>query len=220
MLRSSTEQYVEEPLYRLEDIAAGRFKGDLVAWGKAAARVGFPLIAEWGTEMNGDWFSWNAKYHAMAAGTELFKKAYRTIVSTTRDAGATNVSWVFHVNHEDSPTMNWNEFEKYDPGPGFTDWIGISLYGAQKPDEKDWPIFSKRMGDVHPRLTALQGNRPIIVCEFGFTAGNPLGHPGPWAKDALDSLFSGKWPRIKGFSWWNEGWPDKKHGRTEMRFRT
>jgi hypothetical protein len=209
---------LSDPLYRLEDIAAGRFKDDLVAWGTAAARVGFPLIAEWGTEMNGDWFSWNAKYHGMAAGTELFKKAYRTIVGTTRDAGATNVTWVFHVDH-DGPAAEWNKFENYDPGPEFTDWIGVSLYGAQKPDDQDWPVFSKRMGDVYPRLEKLRGNRPIMVCEFGFTAGNPRGRPGPWAKDALDSLLSDKWSRIKGFSWWNEGWPDKKHGRTEMRLQ-
>ena len=219
MLRSSTEQNVVEPLYRLEDIAAGRFDDDLVAWGKKAALVGYPLIAEWGTEMNGDWFSWNAKHNGMAAGTELFKRVYRRIVGTTRDAGATNVTWVFHVNHEDSPVAEWNRLESYDPGPEFTDWIGVSLYGALRPDDEDPPVFSQRMGAVYPCLAKLQGNRPIMVCEFGFTDGNPKGKPGPWAKDALDSLLSDHWPRIKGFSWWNEGWPDDKHGPTEMRLQ-
>jgi hypothetical protein len=219
MLRSSTEKYAAEPCYRLESIAAGGFKDDLAAWGKAAARVGFPLIAEWGTEMNGDWFSWNGKYHGMAAGTELFQNAYRNIVSTTRDAGATNVTWVFHVDQKDSPAEDWNKFENYDPGPDYTDWIGVSLYGAQTPKDVDWPDFSKRMTELYPRFVSLKGNRPIMVCEFGFTAGNPRGKPGPWAEDALDSLLSNKWPRIKGFSWWNEAWTDKDDGRTEMRLQ-
>jgi hypothetical protein len=219
MLRSSTKQNVAEPLYRLEDIAAGKFKDDLAAWGKAAGRVGFPLIAEWGTEMNGKWFSWNASFHGKAAGTELFKRAYQTIVNTTRDAGARNVTWVFHVNHEDDPADAWNHLEKYDPGTDYTDWIGVSLYGAQAPDEQSWSVFSKRMAEVYPRLEKLPGDRPIMVCEFGFTDGNPRGQPGVWAKDALDSLFAGRWPRIKGFSWWNEGWDDDDHGRTEMRLQ-
>jgi hypothetical protein len=219
MLRSSTKQYVPELLYRLEDIADGGFKDDLAAWGKAAARVGFPLIAEWGTEMNGDWFSWNAKHHGEAAGTELFKKAFRTIVDTTRDAGATNVTWVFHVDHRGKPDDDWNQFENYDPGPDVTDWIGVSLYGAQAPDEKEWDVFSERMEKVYPLLAKLRGDRPIMVCEFGFTAGKPKGQLGRWAEDALDSLLSGRWPRIKGFSWWNEGWDDDEHGRTEMRLQ-
>ena len=226
MLRSSTEQFVEEPLYKLKDIAAGRFDCDLAAWGKRAALVGYPLIAEWGTEMNGYWFPWNAKYNGKAAGAELFKSAYRRIVSTTRCAGATNVTWVFHVNHEDNAgekpgekPAEWNRLENYDPGPEFTEWVGVSLYGALKPDDAEWPVFSRRMGKVYPRLAKLRGARPIMVCEFGFTDCNPNGKPGPWAKDALGSLFSDDWPRIKGFSWWNEGWPDAEHGRTEMRLQ-
>jgi len=219
MLRSSTEPNVEEKLFTLKAIVKGDFDADLAAWGSKAACVGYPLIAEWGTEMNGDWFSWNAKHNGIAAGADLFKKAYRKIITTIRNAGATNVTWVFHVNHENSPDKPWNKLECYDSGPEFTDWIGVSLYGAQKPDDADWPVFSKRMGVVYPCLAALPGNRPIMVCEFGFTAGNPHGKPGPWAADALDALLSGRWPRIKGFSWWNEGWNDDKHGRTEMRLQ-
>src|SRR5208337_2370803 len=219
MFRSSTMQNVQEPIFKLKDIDAGEFDEDLVDWGKTAGSLGYPLIAEWGTEMNGDWFSWNAKHNGLAAGAELFNGVYQRIVRKTRDAGAKNVTWVFHVNHRNGPDEPWNKLESYDPGPEFTDWIGVSLYGAQRPDEATWPVFSERMATVYPCLADLEGNRPIMVCEFGFTDGNPKGKPGPWAKDALDSLLSDRWPRIKGFSWWNEGWPDDQHGRTEMRLQ-
>jgi hypothetical protein len=76
------------------------------------------------------------------------------------------------------------------------------------------------MEDVYMRLAHLPGGRPIMVCEFGFTytEGHPPGaDPVTWAKDALDGLFSGRWPLIRGFSWWNEGWPNDPPPPTEMR---
>jgi hypothetical protein len=27
-----------------------------------------------------------------------------------------------------------------------------------------------------------------------------------WAQAALDNLFANRWPRVRGFSWWNEYW--------------
>jgi len=125
---------------------------------------------------------------------------------------------VFHVTHKDSPDEDWNRLEAYDPGRDVADWVGVSLYGAQEPDATIWLVFSKRMDKVYKRLSALPGNRPIIVCEFGFTSGTKEGNPVTWAEDALDSLLAAdRWPRIRRFSWWNEAWTDEDHGRSEMR---
>ena len=47
---------------------------------------------------------------------------------------------------------------------------------------------------------------PVVVCEFGATQGSPLGSQEAWAREALDDMVGGRWPRVIGFSWWNEGW--------------
>ena len=52
----------------------------------------------------------------------------------------------------------------------------------------------------------MAGNKPIMVCEFGATAGHPKQKPEVWAESALDDLLNRRWPAIAGFSWWNEGW--------------
>jgi len=36
-----------------------------------------------------------------------------------------------------------------------------------------------------------------------------------WARGALEEIFSGKWPAIIGFCWWNEGWQNDNHKRND-----
>jgi hypothetical protein len=68
--------------------------------------------------------------------------------------------------------------------------------------------------NAYPRLTGLAPGKPIIIAEFGCDLHNPRVNAARWAKSALDDLFSGRWPAIIGFCWWNEGWQNderKKH---------
>ncbi len=54
----------------------------------------------------------------------------------------------------------------------------------------------------------------MIIAEFGCDLHNPRVNAVRWAKSALDDLFSGRWPAVTGFCWWNEGWQNderKKH---------
>jgi hypothetical protein len=62
------------------------------------------------------------------------------------------------------------------------------------------------MDSAYPRLAALSPARPIVVLEFGATRNNPRGDPAAWAERALCDLVRGRWPRVIGFSWWNEAW--------------
>jgi hypothetical protein len=88
---------VVEPLFTVPAIAEGKFDDDLRAWARAAKAFGTPLIVEWGTECNGDWFPWNGKYWAGAGpngsgdptkgeGAQRFVGAYRHIVTVMREA--------------------------------------------------------------------------------------------------------------------------------------
>lgn len=202
MLRSSAETDIAEPLYTLDAILAGEFDSELKQWGKDAKAFGSPLIVEWGTEMNGRWFSWNGYWNGQLSGAEMFKDAYRHIVQTIN---ADNITWVFHINSDDDPQVAWNKFENYYPGDDVIDWFGISAYSAQTPLDDYWTIFSEQMNLVIPRLSAL-ADKPVMVLEFGATHNNLLGKSEEWAEEALKALLSNRWPTVKGFSWWNERW--------------
>ena len=192
--------------FSLRRIVNGDFDADLRAWGDGAAAYGGPLLVEYGTEMNGFWFSWNAIHNGRAKGTRLFRQAYRHIIDVVRSRGADNVSWVFHVNDTDQPHQSWNRLEKYYPGDHYIDWLATSVYGALTPQENWNQSFTRGMSHVYPRLRALAPTKPIIVAEFGVTAGNDRVEPTRWAGRALDGLLSNQWPAVRGFSWWNETW--------------
>lgn len=217
MLRSDPELARAEPVFTLDRILGGDFDPDLRAWCQAAREFGSPLIVEYGTEMNGEWFSWNGHWNGAGAsagygdpaepdGPERFRDAYRHIIQVCRDEQATNLTWVFHVNHADYPEEDWNRLEAYYPGDDWVDWIGVSVYGAQTPQEEEWFEFRPLLDAVYPRLEALAAHKPIVLLEFGVAAGNPLGDQAAWAEAALADLTDRRWPRLVGFSWWNETW--------------
>jgi hypothetical protein len=217
MLRSDSRHWRAESTYTLQRILGGMFDEDLRGWFRSARQFGSPLIVEYGTEVNGDWFPWNGVQNGggqlddygsdgEADGPERFREAYRHIIRLSREEGSRNITWVFHVNSGDAPVGEWNRLEKYYPGSDWIDWVGVSAYGAQKPEDTAWPAFRDVMDPVYARLTAMAPNTPVVVCEFGATLGSPRGNQETWAREALEDLVNDRWPRVIGFSWWNEGW--------------
>ncbi|HHB81675.1 MAG TPA: beta-mannanase [Aliiroseovarius sp.] len=219
MMRTDSEEYKPEPLYTLARIAAGNFDSDLAAWGRKAAALGVPVLAEFGTEMNGEWFRWNGRWNGGAKGPALFAKAYRHIIDVTRAAGADNLVWVFHVNHGDAPEIGWNMLERYYPGDDYIDWLAVSLYSAQDPQETWRTSFPGAFTKVYRRLTALAPGKPVVLAEFGTDVHNPREPAAPWADQALGQILSHRWPQLIGFSWWNETWEndDFPAHNTDMR---
>lgn len=231
-LRSSPEQFVAEPEFTLDAILAGDFDGDLRAWFAGAAAWGGPLLVEYGTEVNGDWFSWNGAWNGanetggygdpgVPDGPERFVAAYRHLVSLAREEGADNIAWVFHVNGEDAPDAAeapWNAMENYYPGADVVDVLAVSVYGPQIPQDRGEFDVLATLDDACARLAALDPGAPIVVAEFGATAGAETDQA-EWARSALEAMLSGRWPDLLGFSWWNETWQndDDPAHNTDMR---
>jgi hypothetical protein len=221
MLRSGPEQYRRERTFSLGRILEGAVDEDLRAWARGARDFGSPLLVEFGTEVNGKWFPWNGWWNGKDQGPERFKEAYRHIIRTMRREGAANILWVFHANNNDNPQTSWNRLENYYPGDEYIDCLGVSIYGALTPLEKEWPEFRKSMDEVYPRLAALGPTKPILVLEFGAAGNNPRGDQALWAERALSDLVLNRWPRVMGFSWWNERWQndDNPGHDTSMRLQ-
>jgi hypothetical protein len=222
MLRSSAEQDQEEPIFKLQNIIAGDFDDDLQAWCAGARDFGSPLLAEYGTEVNGKWFSWNGAWNGAGKpdgygdpgqpdGPERFRDAYRRIIRICRESGADNITWVFHANNGDWPEESWNRLENYYPGDEWIDWLAVSVYGAQTPQDDYWDEFRPGMDEVYARVRALAPDKPVILAEFGVARGNPLGDQAAWARAALADITSPRYPGLIGFSWWNEHWQNDEN---------
>jgi beta-mannanase len=222
---------VVEPVFTLDAIIAGQFDADLAAWGQAAKAFGTPLLVEWGTECNGEWFQWNGRWNGrdqttgfgnpqFADGPERFVAAYRHIVRQLRTAGAHNARFVWHVVPQDVPNEDWNHLERYYPGADAVDWMGVSIYGPLSPTNPEpYAPMSVPLDLVYPRLTALDPTKPIIIAELGCSAGNPQVTPDVYARDALMALFSNRWPAVIGFTWWNERWQNDDNPQNDTIMR-
>ena len=89
--------------------------------------------------------SWN-KYQP-----DSFKKAFRRIVDALRERKLTNYATVF----ASSSTVKPGQFEEYDPGSEYYDWIGYSWWGNEK-----------QFGDAGPALAyARKLQKPVFVAE-------------------------------------------------------
>jgi len=206
MLRSSDDEATgPDADYPLSDLTSGRLDADLKVWAREAASVPGPVYAEYGTEMNGNWFAWNAAWNGQEKGAAQFVQAYRHLVNVVREAGAGNVRWIFHVAAQDDPDVAWNRLEAYYPGGDFISVLGVSAYGAQTPQEEDIQSLREQLDAVMPRLHALAPTKPALLLEFGSVAGASV-KPEAWADAALNDLTSGRWPQLRGFSWWNSAW--------------
>jgi len=233
MLRSDSEQYHADEDYSPIRILEGAWDDDLRAWMQAARNYHAPLIVEYGTEMNGEWFSWNGSWNgaggtaaygdaAIPDGPERFRDAYRRIIDLGRAEGAANLTWVFHVNAYDNPDEPWNRFESYYPGDDYIDWLGVSVYGAQTPLDEEWEPFRTAMDAAYLRLARLSPEKPIALLEFGATSRNPHMSQEQWAENALKDITAMRWKRLFALAWWNDAWQnddDPAHD-TDMRVQS
>ena len=208
MLRSDLEQNHAEKTFSLANILAGKFDDDLKAWAREAKAFGSPILVEWGTEPNGKWFSWNGQWNGGATeGPRRYIEAYRHIVDLMRGEGAENLQWIWHVNWFDEPEAKWNRFENYYPGADYCAWVALSIYGPLTPRATDGTeSFRFKMQTAYPRLTKAAPGKPIVIAEFGCDIHHRKVNASEWAKNALEDLFSGRWPAVIGFCWWNESW--------------
>ena len=180
MPRTNFDGNFPDPNYTLQKIIDGNFDTELNQWAIDAKNTEIPLLVEFGTEVNGNWFPWNAQYNGKDEtsygdvskfdGAERFVDAYHHIIDICRNNEANNITWFFHVDAYSSPDTNWNKIENYFPGNDYIDWIGVSVYGAQESND-DMQEFSEILNDVYPKLTSLS-NKPIAILEFAITEMN------------------------------------------------
>ena len=178
MPRSNFDEGGPDPQYFMQAIIDGDFDAELTIWAQSAAAVESPLLVEFGTEVNGNWFPWNGQYNGgeqaagygnpnLSDGPERFRDAYRHIINLFDENEVSNITWFFHIDAYGEPDADWNKIANYYPGDAYIDWLGVSVYGPQEKGE-DYQEFSEILSDIYPQLTALS-DKPIAVLEFAVT---------------------------------------------------
>lgn len=226
MPRTSLDDGARERQFSLERIIAGDFDAQLRAWGAAAGATQQPLLVEFLTEVNGDWFPWNGRFHGggattgygdpvLADGPERARDAYRHVVTVIRAGGGSNITWVFHIDADGSPGARWNAVRNYYPGDVFVDWIGFSAYGAQTRTDP-WIAPGPIIRAGYRQAASLSATKPVALLEFGVTE-RPGTSKAAWIAGAFDAVESPALRRLIGVSWWNEHFQNSDQSWTDLR---
>lgn len=218
--------------FTMASIVRGEWDDDLQTWCGAAAEasteLGTPLLAEFGTEVNGDWFPWNGRWNGGGRtagygdpdapdGPERFRDAYRRLIAICRAEGATDITWFFHVDAGSEPRAAWNrDYRNYYPGDEYIDWLGLSAYGSLGPGERPRPLPA-RLDRAYPRLHAVAPAKPIAILEYGHAERGSGRRKATWIRRAMRAVAAGRWPAIRGLAYWHERWRNRDGSLSDLR---
>ena len=226
-LMPRTGFHLPDTMYSLQKIIEGKFDPELSQWALGARKLGIPLMLEFAGEPNGDWFPWSGSENgggettgygdpSLPDGPERYRDAYRHIIDLFRAEGADKITWVLHLNSGSSPVASWNRMAAYYPGDDYIDWIGESAYGAQIHGEA-WELLTDVLDRSYPELSHISATKPLALLEYGVIDDGVPGHKAAWIREGLDSIKSGRYPGIKGVSYWHSKFRNADGSISNMR---
>ncbi len=210
--------------FSLREIIKGTWDEYIDRWADGARAFGQPMIVSFGNEMNGDWFPWSGVFYGGAKpvrdqpgtheGPLVFKQAWRHVVDRVRARGAGNVLWLFQTNNYGEPSEAWNDPAAYYPGADYVDWLGLSVYGAQTPDN-DWSPLPPLVDWPYQQMAAIDPAKPIMVAEWGVAEFPKKGSKAEFIRDGFANFPTH--PRLKAAIFWHERWQNKDETYSNLR---
>jgi Glycosyl hydrolase family 26 len=176
---------------KLWAIARGRYDGYLRRSAHLAKLWGKPVMARFAQEMNGSWAPWEQDH--IGSTPRSFVLAWRHVVSVFRQAGASNVIWVW------CPNVNTGRlpFMQYYPGDRWVDWVGLD--GFNWGGSIGWRSFSEIFAGSYEEL-ARETSKPIVFAETG--SGQTGGDKAAWVRSAFLRELP-NFPRVRAVVWYN-----------------
>ena len=231
MPRTNFEEGKKDSTYSMQKIIDGKFDSDLIRWAKKDKQLKYPIIVEFAPEPNGNWFPWSGVFNGgekttgygdpiLPDGPERYRDAYRHIIDIFKSEGVKNITWMFHIDAHSMPSEKWNSMKAYYPGDNYIDWIGVSAYGALQPGD-DWISFKDVMDKAYPELSNISKSKPLAVLEFGIIkdSKNKL-RKARWITQAFNIIKTGRYPRIKAISYWDEKWQNEDETYSDLRINS
>lgn len=168
-----------QPAYRLAAIGTGAYDAHIREWARGLRDLGGPVMLRPMHEMNGDWYPWSGT--ANGNKPPEFVRAWRRIHDIFREERATNVTWVWSINHESVPDTKANSYAAYYPGDDYVDWTAISGFNWGTTSRYSvWQGFAHWYAKPLAYLHTLP--KPICIAEFATVEQG--GSKAAWLKDA------------------------------------
>lgn len=187
---------LDQPKYALKKILSRKHDAYVRSWARAAARWGKPFFMRFAHEMNGDWTTWSPRVGGNTA--REFVAVWRKVHGIFRQAGATNVRWVW------APVAHSKEHTPYNyvyPGDAYVNWFGISGYNwGDTRTWSRWQSFSEIFGASYTKMTRM-ARKPVMIAEVACAESG--GDKAAWIESAFLEEIPRRFPRVKAVSWFH-----------------
>jgi len=139
----------------------------------------------------GDWYTWAVGNSSMLNTNANVAAAFQHIVTLFKNAGVTNVKWVWTTNGTNASGGNPTSFAGTYPGDAYADYISIDGYNfgtfhtvANSGWASSWQSFVQVYSAPYAAISSI--DKPIFVAEF--SSSELGGNKAQWYKDAFASL--------------------------------
>lgn len=190
---------LDQPGYALRRIIAGEHDQYIRRWAQAAAAWAKPFFLRFAHEMNGDWTTWSPGVNGNTS--REYRRAWRRVHNIFRQAGATNVRWVWAPVAKSEVFTHFTPYKDVYPGDAYVNWLGISGYNwGDTRAWSRWQSFSDVFGPSYGAMKRL-APKPIMIPEVG--CAEQGGKKATWIQNAYLKQIPDKFPRIKAIVWFN-----------------
>ena len=175
----------------LGEIARGQYDGYIKEFAQGATKFGKEQGSFFFTtmiELNADWWYWGQKRDLIPA--------WRRIWQIFEDQGANQyATWVWVIYNPYGVSMVVDDPERYYPGDGYVDWIGINTFSNNTnpyaPDQN--ASLNQLMDGICRQMHKKHPEKPIMLSMFGRASG----HDQPrWLINAYRSIRN-DFPEVK-----------------------
>jgi mannan endo-1,4-beta-mannosidase len=184
-----------QPL-QFADIAAGKYDGYLRRQAVLARNTHRPILIRFAYEMNLRGSNYGSDVPGETPAT--FIAAWRHVVTVFRQAGATNVRWVWSPNTDCAGTC---PFTAYFPGAQYVDWLALDGYNFASAHHAAWVSLHYVFASSYKTITAL-ANKPVMFAEIA-SAPSP-GNKAHWIRNGFDSTIPTDFPRVRAVVWFDQ----------------
>ncbi len=185
----------------LSDVANGSHDEYLREAAQTAKGYGRPLYVRFAHEMNLLTTIYGSSHRSDTPAS--FVAAWRHVVSVFREAGATNVRWIWSPNVDCGGRCPFTAFY---PGDAWVDWVALDGYNVGTAASwSQWTPLGSLFGHSYDTLAHLT-DKPMMI---GETASTDAGGSKPdWILDGLLHDVPDRLPRVRSVIWFDR---DKEH---------
>jgi hypothetical protein len=183
---SSANNPGDMPYTNLQDVIDGNWDAYFTSWGQASAAWGHPFFARPFWEFTGSWNTINGINPWNNGNTpSIFIQAWQHMVNVVRNAGGTQISWVWCPGDVGDSVST---LQSVYPGDSYVDWVGTDIYGdlVHSGDAE--------LANIHTAIP----NKPVMIPEIGWKGANK----GSYWSTLLTTTLPNQYPYVKAVVTW------------------